>query len=162
MLGIGRQTDYAARVVLHLAALGEGAQVQVAEIAARRLLPPAFVRRIVARLAAAGILRTVRGARGGVQLARPPAAISLLDVVQAIEGRIVLNRCVDTPSACPLAAACPVQCAWTDATRALEERLAAVRFSTLAAGLAAGPGKARRKGNAAPGAGSGSGSARRN
>jgi Rrf2 family protein len=145
VLGIGRQTDYAARVVLHLAALGEGAQVQVAEIAARRLLPPAFVRRIVARLAAAGILRTSRGARGGVQLARPAAAISLLDVVLAIEGRIVLNRCVDTPQACPLAAACPVQCAWTDATRALEERLEAVRFSDLAAGLARGAGEGRRR-----------------
>jgi Rrf2 family protein len=145
MLGIGRQTDYAARVVLHLAALGEGAQVQVAEIAAKRLLPPAFVRRVVARLAAAGILRTVRGARGGVQLARPAAEISLLDVVRAIEGRIVLNRCVDTPSACPLAAACPVQCAWTDATRALEERLETVRFSDLAAGLARGAGEGRRR-----------------
>jgi Rrf2 family protein len=149
VLGIGRQTDYAARVVLHLAALGEGAQVQIAEIAAKRLLPPALVRRVVARLAAAGILRTVRGARGGVQLARPAAEISLLDVVRASEGRIVLNRCVDTPSACPLAEACPVHCAWTGATRALEERLEAVRFSDLAAGLGGGAG-AGRGGGAAP------------
>lgn len=132
MQGISRQTDYAARVVLHLAALGPGAQVQVKEIAARRLLPRAFVRRVVARLAAAGILRTVRGQRGGVSLARSAGAITLLDIVQSMEGGIVLNRCVSTPRACPLAVICPVQRAWTDATRTIERQLAGVTFARLA------------------------------
>lgn len=132
MLGIGRHTDYAARIVLHLASLEEGAQVAAAEIASRRLLPAAFVRRIVGKLAAAGILRTTRGAGGGVSLARPAAEISLLDIVEAMEGGLVLNACVDTPSACPLAASCPVQRAWTDATRQLAETLGDVRFDRLA------------------------------
>lgn len=131
MLGIARHTDYAARIVLHLACLEEGARVPIAEIAQRRLLPTPFVRRVIGRLVTAGIVTTVRGAGGGVVLARPPAEISLLDVVRAMEGGIVLNACVDTPHSCPLATLCPVQAAWTDATRALEANLSAVRFDTL-------------------------------
>jgi Rrf2 family protein len=83
MQGILRHTDYALRVVFHLAALGAGARVQVKDIAERRLMPAPFVRRVVARLAANGILSTVRGSGGGVRLARPADAISLLDVVRA-------------------------------------------------------------------------------
>ncbi len=132
MLGIGRHTDYAARIVLHLAALPDGAQVTAAQIAAARLLPGAFIRRIIGKLAAAGIVRTSRGAGGGVSLGRPAAEISLLDVVVAMEGGLVLNACVDSPTACPLAETCPVQRAWTAATATLAENLAQARFDSLA------------------------------
>jgi Rrf2 family protein len=132
MIGIGRHTDYAARIVLHLASLDEGAQVTAAEISAKRLLPPAFVRRIMGKLADAGILRTTRGAGGGVTLARPARKITLLDVVKAMEGGLVLNACVDTPVACPLAVSCPVNKAWCDVTDTLVVSLGAVRFDRLA------------------------------
>jgi Rrf2 family protein len=131
MQGILRHTDYALRVVFHLAALGAGARVQVKDIAERRLMPAPFVRRVVARLAANGILSTVRGSGGGVRLARPADAISLLDVVRAMEGGIVLNRCVVDRPACPLAETCPVQRAWCEATRLLEEHLGSVAFADL-------------------------------
>lgn len=131
MQGILRHTDYAARVVFHLASLGNDARVQVKDIAEQRLMPAPFVRRVVARLAAAGILRTVRGSGGGVRLGRPAAEISLLDVARAMEGGIVLNRCVSEPGACPFSDACPVQRAWCDATRRLEEHLGGVTFAKL-------------------------------
>ncbi len=131
MQGILRHTDYAARVVLHLASLGTDARVQVKDIADRRLMPAPFVRRVVARLAAAGILRTARGSGGGVRLARPAREISLLDVIRAMEGGVVLNRCVSEPGACPLSDRCPVQRTWCDATRRLEEHLEGVTFADL-------------------------------
>lgn len=134
MIGIGRHTDYAARVILHLAALGEGGHVTVREIAEHRLLPSAYVRRIVARLAAAGLVTTIRGQRGGVRLGRSADRISLLDVIRAMEGGIVLSRCVDEPHTCPLAEFCPVQRAWTSATRELERHLGSVVFSDLVRG----------------------------
>jgi Rrf2 family protein len=133
MQGIGRQTDYASRILLHLACLGENRQVPVKEIAAKRLLPPAYVRRIVARLAGAGLLRTARGAGGGVRLARPASEISMLDVVRVFEGGIVLNRCVDDPQACPLTEDCPVHISWNSATKQVESYLDSVRFDQLAA-----------------------------
>jgi len=131
MMRIARQTDYAARMLLHLASLGEGASASIAEMAAERLLPVPFVRRVVAQLVAAGILKTTRGAKGGVRLGRPAAAISLGDLVEAMEGPIALNECVHTPNACPFARACPVQKAWTDVSDKLAKHLASIRFDTL-------------------------------
>jgi Rrf2 family protein len=132
MIGISRQTDYAARLVLHLAALEPETQVSIAEISKLRLLPVAFVRRLVGSLVKAGVLLTTRGSGGGIRLARPASEISLLDVVNAVEGGIVLNQCLDGKHACPLSHGCPVQAAWTAATKVLEAHLAAVCFSTLA------------------------------
>lgn len=134
MLGIRRETDYAVRTVLHLASLGPEAVVQVRDVAAQRHLPLSFVRRIVARLGASGLLRTTRGMGGGIRLARPASEISMLDVVRAMEGSLTLNPCVETPHSCPLSAGCPAQRAWTEATAVLEKHLASVRFDALAGG----------------------------
>jgi Rrf2 family protein len=132
MLGISRQTDYATRLVLHLASLEPGTQVAIAEIARIRHLPIPFVRRLVGQLVKAGLLTSCRGSGGGVRLSRPSHDISLLDVVQAIEGAIALNHCVDHPEACVMADHCPGTGAWTGVTRALVANLAAIRFDTLA------------------------------
>lgn len=132
MIGIARHTDYAVRLVLHLACLEEGAKVSIGEIALQRQLPVAFVRRLVAPLMSAGILGSVRGAQGGVFLVRRPEEITLFDVVRVMEGGVALNHCVDNLAGCPLAAGCPVQVAWHGVTRSLEDSLKAVRFDQLA------------------------------
>jgi len=132
MLQIARHTDYAARIVLHLACLGEGAQVSIAEIAEQRQLPAFFVRRLIGKLVKGGILATSRGSAGGIRLARPAAAISMLDLVRVMEGPIALNQCLDEARSCPFTARCPVQSVWIQATRGLEETLGSVRFDALA------------------------------
>jgi Rrf2 family protein len=146
LIGIGKQTDYAARIILHLACLEEGARVTAADIAAKRLIPPAFIRRIVSRLSAAGLLTTVRGNQGGVMLARPAAAITLLEVIEAMEGTIALNSCLVEGSECPLADLCPVQSSWYAATKNLSAFLDNVRFDALAAAIPAGRKGVVRKG----------------
>lgn len=135
MLQIARQTDYAARIVLHLASLGAGAQASIAEIAEARALPVPFVRRLIGKLVQAGILATTRGSMGGVRLSRPAAEISLLDIVTVMEGPIALNTCVEDGNSCPFSAQCPVQTAWSAASRALEAQLSSSRFDVLANGV---------------------------
>ena len=71
MIGISRQSDYAARLVLHLACLEPGTRVSIPEISKTRLLPAPFTRRLVGSLVKAGILQTLRGTGGGISLARP-------------------------------------------------------------------------------------------
>ena len=132
MLGISRQTDYATRLVLHLACLEPGTQVAIAEIAKVRLLPVPFVRRLVGLLVKEGLVSSSRGSGGGVRLARPAQEISLLDVVQAIEGPVALNHCVGSPQDCGLSEHCPGHSAWTGATQLLTQHLASVRFDVLA------------------------------
>jgi len=131
VLGIKRETDYAVRTVLHLAAIGRGKSVQVRDVAAQRHLPLSFVRRIVARLRAEGIVTTTRGMGGGIRLARPASEISLLDVLEAMDDGVALNRCLEVQHTCPLANGCPAQAAWSEATAVLERHLASVRFDTL-------------------------------
>lgn len=133
MLGIRRETDYAVRTVLHLACVGTGVPVRVRDVAAQRHLPLSFVRRIVARLRAEGILQTTRGMGGGIRLSRPASEISMLDVVRAMEGSVALNPCVVSDHTCPLQAGCPANRAWCEATSILESYLAGTRFDALAA-----------------------------
>jgi len=117
---------------MHLASAEPGAYASIADIARQWALPVAFVRRVIARLVRAGILETLRGQNGGVRLARPVEDISMLDVVEAMEGPIRLNRCLDDDETCPFAGRCPVQLEWGNVTEALRSSLASVRFDELA------------------------------
>lgn len=126
MLRVARQTDYAARIVLHLARLA-GGMTTIARITQLDRLPDSFVRRLVGRMVKGGLLETVRGKKGGIRLARPAGQISLLDVVVAME-----------PPWNPQAARTPALAAWDAAFRILESSLASVRFDRLQAEPAAG------------------------
>lgn len=107
-----READYAVRVVLDLAEHGGSRPVRSADIACRKLIPQAFLTKVVQRLARHGYVRTRRGTGGGITLRRDPRAITLRDVVEAIEGPIHLNRCLVRPGACPLARQCAAHPVW--------------------------------------------------
>jgi len=117
-----------------LACLPAGTQVSIGEIAESRSLPMAFVRRLIKPLVSRGLLASTRGSAGGIRLARPAADISLLDVVQALEGEVSLNQCTDAEKGCPLAHSCPVHSVWTGADQVLAAHLGSVRFDALALG----------------------------
>lgn len=128
-----RQADYGLRTVLYLARLGAGASVSTARIAEEQRIPSSFLAKIVSQLAIAGLLRTTRGAHGGVQLARPAENISLLDVVRAIDGPIELVHCLEDPADCEFSASCSIQETLDSAQQALTSSLAATDFGSLAA-----------------------------
>ncbi|MGQ9489806.1 MAG: RrF2 family transcriptional regulator [Anaerolineae bacterium] len=132
MITINRETDYAARVLLHLALQEPGTRVTAQQIAAQRVIPRALVRRVVSRLSAAGLVVTARGSEGGIVLARPTDQISLLDVVEAFEGPLALNACTVEPDICPLILVCTVHEAWVHARKLLRDTLAQITFDKLA------------------------------
>ena len=103
---ITRQSDYAVRAVLDLAMLSDDERAFSEAIAGRQDIPAAFLTKIFSRLAAEGIVTTRRGVKGGVRLARPASEITMLEVIEAIDGPIALNRCTRRPSDCPLDATC--------------------------------------------------------
>lgn len=104
---LSQETDCAVRIMLEIASRPAGEPVTTLQIARRRLAPRPFVRKIVSRLVAAGLLHSRRGARGGLLLARPGEAIDLRTVVEAVQGPIAVNRCVLQPDFCPLQPICP-------------------------------------------------------
>jgi len=125
---ITRQADYAVRAVLYLAQMGPERRSATSQIAGDQQIPPSFLAKIVSQLSVAGLLQTSRGARGGVSLARSPENISLLEVVEAIDGPILLNECVSPHSTCYFGDTCPMRPVWSDAQTELVTRLRNTTF----------------------------------
>ncbi len=132
---ITRQADYAVRAMVYLAQLGPERRAATSQIAQEKQIPPSFLAKIVSQLSVAGLLQTSRGARGGVALARSPEEISLLDVVEAIDGPILLNECVGENGMCVFGNDCPMKPVWCDAQHELVERLGKTNFANLLTSL---------------------------
>jgi|DewCreStandDraft_2_1066082.scaffolds.fasta_scaffold01826_5 Rrf2 family protein len=129
---LSRRGDYGLRLVLELALTPPGEFVPAATIAEKQDIPLAFLGKIINQLVVAGLVRTQRGARGGVTLTRSPADISLLDVVEALEGPLLLNTCLRAPGTCQRDIFCPIYTAWGQAQAALVHSLRSITFDTLA------------------------------
>jgi len=123
MLEVTRQADYALRAVTEIARLPEGERIATATIAAQQNIPLPFLAKIVSQLVVRGVLETVRGASGGVSLARPAETISMREIIEAIDGPISLNRCTREPSVCGQTTTCPFCEIFVDAQQALTSRL---------------------------------------
>ncbi|MEE8122125.1 MAG: Rrf2 family transcriptional regulator [Anaerolineales bacterium] len=128
---ITRQADYAVRAVLYLSGLDNGRRAPTSEIAQIQHIPPSFLAKIVSQLSVAGVVQTSRGARGGVSLARAANKISLLEVVEAIDGPIMLNECVFDANACVFGDDCPVHDVWCSAQATLVKTLRSTTFAAL-------------------------------
>jgi len=128
---ITRQADYAVRAVLHLARVGNNERSATSMIAKEQNIPPSFLAKIISQLSIAGLLHTSRGARGGVTLAREPGDITLLEVVEAIDGPIQLNECVGNNGACTFEGNCPIKPVWCDAQDELVGRLKNTNFAQM-------------------------------
>ena len=129
---ITRQADYAIRAVRYLAKQGPNQRSATSTVAQEMKIPPSFLAKIISQLSIAGLLHTSRGARGGVTLARDPGEISMLDVVEAIDGPILLNECVGDPANCDFTDDCLAHPIWVEAQEALVKRLRETRFDQLA------------------------------
>jgi Rrf2 family protein len=130
---ITRQADYATRAILHLAQVEKDKLVATSDIAKEQNIPSSFLAKIISQLSIAGLLHTSRGAHGGVKLARNPEDISLLEVVEAIDGPIQLNMCVEDKGSCPYEENCPLQPVWCDAQEDLLTKLKSTNFGQLTA-----------------------------
>jgi Rrf2 family protein len=131
MLRVSRQTDYAIRVILALAKRPQGTRLTSAAIREEMLIPAAFLSRIVAELAQADLVQTFPGRTGGLQLARPAAEITLRDVVELMEGPLLLSECMLQERACPFDGACPVRERWHGLQAVMLAELAKTNFSKL-------------------------------
>ncbi len=95
MMKLSSKSDYGIRALVDLAQLEGAGPIPSSEIAVRQGIPASLVGQVLGRLRTAGFIRSTRGAQGGHQLALPPAAIRLDEVVQALEGPIVPGACLD-------------------------------------------------------------------
>src|SRR5687767_9950367 len=136
LMQITRQADYAVHAVLHLAKMKKGERAATSSVAKEQRIPPSFLAKIVSQLSIAGLLHTSRGARGGVMLARDPKDITLLEVVEAIDGPIQLTACVGENGTCTFEENCPIKAVWCSVQDELVARLRNTNFGQLIAGPA--------------------------
>nr|WP_221773770.1 Rrf2 family transcriptional regulator [Novosphingobium piscinae] len=134
--------DYAVVMMIAAARHCGGARVNAVQLAEETGLPAPTVQKLVSRLSAAGLLKSVRGAGGGFKLARPAAAITLADIVEAVEGPIALATCVEAGGGqgkgpgrgdCALEPACSLRPHWPLVNETLRGALAGVALTQLAA-----------------------------
>ena len=119
---VTREADYAFRCVLEVARAG---RISAAEVARREDISLTFLGKIVQSLARAGILATRRGVGGGMSLAVPPESITLLQVIEAVEGPLLVNSCLTNPPQCDRIATCAAYPFLCKAQAVLREALSA-------------------------------------
>ena len=94
-------------------------------------VPSQYLERLLGNLRRAGLVSTVRGAQGGYQLAKPAGEVTVLEVVDAVEGPIEMSECTSAENSCHKACACPVRRVWQRATDTLNRELKSIRLSDL-------------------------------
>ena len=130
MIILSKLADYGVIVATHLAAF-PARQVTAATIAAETRLPRATVAKVLKALAHAGLVTAARGASGGYRLAREAVAISVAEVVAAIDGDIGLTQCSVHVAECARTSYCPTRPHWAAINRAVGEALAAVSLDAM-------------------------------
>ncbi len=127
-----RAADYAVRVMIHLAGLPPGTRVSQADLAKAVECPSPFLAKVLQRLARAGLILTRRGNAGGIELPEAHRSASMLTVVEAIEGPVQLNVCLEPERGCSRQGWCPASGVWAACQVALTNILRSATMDDLA------------------------------
>ena len=128
---ISTKGRYGTRALLDVALHQDDSPVQLKVIAQRQQISLHYLEHIIAPLIAAGLLRSTRGAYGGVSLGKPPQEIVLSEVIQVLEGSITPVECVDDPNVCSRADICVTRDVWTEVKEAMVGVLESVTLQDL-------------------------------
>jgi Rrf2 family protein len=112
VLRISRKIDYGLRAMIYLSSIPQEAVVPFREIARQMDVPEDFLAKILKTLVDTGLVKSTRGPHGGYALAKTPGDISFLDVIEAVEGPVALNVCLDGEDACGHSTACTMVSVW--------------------------------------------------
>jgi len=127
-----REGDYGIRSVLYLAHQPYKKISFVTEISEEYKIPRSFLAKILQKLVKAKIVRSYRGVKGGFSLARQAKDISVLDVLEAIEGKLAMNICLADKKKCDFSRHCPIHGVWVNVQTKVTEVLKKSNFDDLA------------------------------
>jgi Rrf2 family protein len=138
-LQLTRGGEYAIRAMTYLAYRPVGEISSLRDVGAEQDIPESFLAKIFQSLVHAGLVASQRGAHGGFSLARPPAEITVRDVVEAVDGPIALNGCDLWPEDCRRSADCRMHEVWVLAQQRMMDVLGEVTLAQLAPAPAPSP-----------------------
>lgn len=128
---LSTRTRYGVRAILELAGNAGKGPLQLRIIASRQDISAKYLEQLMAVLKAAGLVRSIRGAKGGYVLAKPPDKIRLNEVFHCLEGTVTTAECVEDENYCQRAADCAARIVWTQVHRAIEGVLEAITLQDL-------------------------------
>jgi Rrf2 family protein len=131
LMQIPRRVDYGLRAVIYLADQEPGKCCSLTEIAKQQGVPKKFLEKIVQDLTRRGLIRSKRGANGGYTLARAPEEISFWQVIEAIEGPIAVNICMDQHVTCEQLPRCSMVHVWSEVQRKVTEVFTSTTLADL-------------------------------
>lgn len=132
MLRLSKKTDYALLAMRHLAANADRGAVSARELAETYDIPAELLAKVLQKLVKGKLLESQQGIRGGYALARSAASMSVADVIQAVDGPLMVTACSDTDHSCDQYAKCNIR----DPLWRLKDRIVATLTSTSVAELA--------------------------
>ncbi|MDR3053169.1 MAG: Rrf2 family transcriptional regulator, partial [Coriobacteriales bacterium] len=127
---ISRRTDYSIRLIAALS-LNEGRPLSVREAAEAQGVPYAFARSIQHDLVLSGFITSIRGARGGMLLAKDPEVLTLLELIEAVQGPVSVAICTADKDWCTRHRGCQFHNVWEGANRLLRDYLGSVSIRDL-------------------------------
>jgi Rrf2 family transcriptional regulator, iron-sulfur cluster assembly transcription factor len=129
-----RKGDYALKAMAYLAEVKGIGPHTIDEISEKSNVPRHFLAKILKELTRANLLIAVKGARGGYTLARRPAEISLLEVIEASVGPLALNICLEGSGRCAELSTCGLYPVWKQASHAVRDVFGKATLSSISQG----------------------------
>jgi len=131
IMKLSTRTRYGTRILIELALQANKGAIQVSKISSNQKIPVKYLEQLLRTLNKAGIVKSVRGPKGGHLLVKDPGEIYLGEIVRLFEGQSDLVECVSSPEKCEMAAECLVRNAWYDATSVLYKKLDGISIADL-------------------------------
>ena len=128
---LSSKSRYGTRALLDLALQGNGKPVPLRDIAQRQQISLPYLEQLIAPLKAGGLIRSIRGTRGGILLARNTAEIKLSEVISLLEGPTVLVDCVNDPDLCDRSEYCVTRDIWEELKTAIDGILESTTLHNL-------------------------------
>ena len=128
---LSTKTRYGTRILIELALMADQGAISVGKISSNQKISVKYLEQILRTLRQEGIVKSVRGPKGGHLLAKDPEKIYLGQIVRLFEGQTDLVNCVSSPENCAMAAECLVRDAWQDATSILYKKLDNISIASV-------------------------------
>jgi Rrf2 family iron-sulfur cluster assembly transcriptional regulator len=131
---LSTRSRYGTRLMLDLARSYDRRATPLAQIAKSQNLSVKYLEQLIIPLKASGLIRSVRGARGGYRLAQSPGRITVGQIVEVLEGGLSLVECVENPKVCKLQADCLTRPVWQGVSRLLKDHLSSLTLQDVLEG----------------------------
>ena len=130
---LSTRSRYGTRLMLDMALHYNQGPIRLGLIAERQAIPLKYLEQIIIPLKRAHYVKSMRGPRGGHMLAKSPAEITVGEIVDLLEGGLLLTRCSEYPEECDRSETCLTRFLWKETTEAIQQRLQAITLADLAA-----------------------------